>query len=134
MDRDGHCAGADPTHTDGDGYPDLGTDGDGHASTPDPQPDSVDRNGYHHPNLYLYPHTHIHSHGNLHADTHTNLDALPACHRHIYADAHSQPVRHPHANLYPFHDSDLYSQSVTHYSRRDIHPVHYSLPHHPTIT
>ena len=127
MDRNGHRSGADRPHANRDSYCDLRTDGDGHASAPDPQPDSVDRNGHHHPDLYLHPNAHVHAHGNLHPNRHTNPDTLPAGNRDLYAFLHSVEHSDPDTVQYAFLDS----KSHLHHVIWNRHPFHYPLPYNP---
>lgn len=131
VDRHGHCAGADPDHADGDFYPDLRTDGNRHASNPDPQPDPADRNGHHHPDIHLYADGDLYLNPNLYPDPHPHVHPLPACHGNFHTLSYSQPDQYSHTHPHSFPHRNLYFQPIAHELCRNIHSFDYSLPHNP---
>lgn len=129
MDRDGFGSRSDAVDSDRDADDDSRTDGDRHAldSKPDPQPDSVDHHGHHHPDRHIYPNL------NANCDQYFIADAIPASHGYLYIHIHSVCNLHCNAYVYAFCHEYFYPHGFGDTSECDTDPIPYLFPNHIPI-
>ena len=90
---------------------------------PNPQPDSVDRDGYHHQYGYLY------SHCDLHCYQHSLGDTLPASNDNLYTHLHADSDNYLNAYLHTDPDQYFYADCLFHVAAY-IHSLSYNIPNH----